>query len=331
MLLSSTETLDASEMTRFVAFGGGHGLAATLRALSLLDPQVDITAVVGVADDGGSSGRLRDQYAIVPPGDLRMALAALCEADSRSQLLADLLQFRFNGETDLGGHAVGNLLLTALWETGHSPAQGTLLLGSLLGIRGRVLPCSNHPIDILADIRGHDAALPDDITLVSGQVQIATTAGRVLDVRVSPADPNVGEEVVAAIVEADFLVFGPGSWFTSVLPHLLIPEIRAAIRRSATRKILVVNLSAQPGETTGFQAHDYLNSWQRMCPEIELDFTVFDPGYIENTALFSQQIHLLGAQEIKLPLQKSPSTHDPHLLAKAFIEVLKESRSNTWR
>jgi uncharacterized cofD-like protein len=209
-----------------VALGGGHGLAATLQALRLFTP--DITAIVTVADDGGSSGRLRRELGVVPPGDLRQALAALCGKDVLGQQWRATLQHRFGAYGHLQGHTLGNLLLLALLEQADGDAVQALdRAGHLLGISGRVLPACPQPLTIGAYIRGHDQQFPQLLSIVRGQVAIALSPGRKERLFVEPDRPAACPEALRAIAEADVVVLGPGSWFSSVLPHMLVPRARA--------------------------------------------------------------------------------------------------------
>ena len=189
------------------ALGGGHGLAVSLRSLQRVTDHV--TAIVGVADDGGSSGRLRRERGILPPGDLRMALAALCDEDARTRRWVDVL-YRFSDGGELSGHPLGNLLLSALWEKTSDPVAGLDELVGLLGCGGRVLPCCVEPLEIVASIRGHDGQHPKDVSDVRGQVEVATTQGRVLQVWVEPPEATACPQAVAAIEAADVITVGPG-------------------------------------------------------------------------------------------------------------------------
>ncbi len=208
-----------------MALGGGHGLFASLSALRRVTRQ--LTAVVTVADDGGSSGRLRREFGVLPPGDLRMALAALCGDDDWGTTWSQVVQHRFTGDGDLGGHAVGNVLIVALWELLGDTVQGLDWVGPLLGAHGRVLPMASVPLDLAAEVEGADPDRPDEISTVRGQVACAKTTGRVRSISLMPADPPACAEAVTAVGAADWVVLGPGSWFTSVLPHLLVPELAA--------------------------------------------------------------------------------------------------------
>ncbi len=230
---------------RVVALGGGHGLFASLSALRRVTR--DLTAVVTVADDGGSSGRLRREFGVLPPGDLRMALAALCGDDAWGTTWSRVIQHRFTGEAELGGHAVGNVLIVALWELLGDSVQGLDWVARLLGAHGRVLPMSSVPLDLVAEVEGADPGRPDEISTVRGQVACATTPGRVRSVSLIPADPPACPEAVQAVEAADWVVLGPGSWFTSVLPHLLVPDLARALLGTAG----AADRRAEPGAAAG--------------------------------------------------------------------------------
>ena len=208
---------------RVVALGGGHGLAASLAALRRVTP--DITAIVTVADDGGSSGRLRREFGVLPPGDLRMALAALCGDDSWGETWSRVVQHRFGGSGELAGHALGNLLLAGMWDLFGDPVAGLDLVGRLLRVTGRVLPMAAVPLEIVACVSGLDPLAPEVVREVRGQAAVAVTSGRVRSISLEPVDPPAVPEAVDAVLAADWVVFGPGSWFTSVLPHLLVPSL----------------------------------------------------------------------------------------------------------
>ena len=254
---------------RTVALGGGHGLAASLGALRRVTG--DLTAIVTVADDGGSSGRLRRDYGVLPPGDLRMALAALCRDDEWGNTWSEVVQHRFGGDRELAGHAVGNLLIVALWDLLGDTVAGLDWVGRLLGTGGRVLPMAAVPLDIVAEVVGADPDRPDQVTLVRGQAECATTPGQVRSITLLPPDPPAVPEAVRAVLDADWVVFGPGSWFTSVLPHLLVPELAAALHATAARRLVVLNLAPQPGETDGFSPHRHLEVLAGHAPALTVD------------------------------------------------------------
>ena len=202
-------SLGSPHQRRIVALGGGHGLAAALTALRLLTD--DVTAVVTVADDGGSSGRLREEFDVLPPGDLRMALAALCDDSDWGHTWRDVLQHRFAGTGDLKGHALGNLMIVSIWELLGDTVQGLDLVGRLLGARGRVLPMAAEPLEIVAEIRGHDPDRPEATVEVRGQHRVASSPGIVSSIGIVPTCPQPCSEALAAVREADWVMLGPGS------------------------------------------------------------------------------------------------------------------------
>src|SRR6201998_43255 len=240
-----------------VALGGGHGLYATRSAARRLTPYV--TAVVTVADEGGSPGRLRSELDVIPPGDLRMALAALASDSPYGRLWATILQHRFGGSGALAGHPIGNLMLAGLNEVLADPVAALDELGRILGVKGRVLPMCPIALQIEADVSGLESD-PRMFRLIRGQVAIATTPGKVRRVRLLPSDPPATRQAVDAIRAADLVVLGPGSWFTSVIPHVLVPELAAALQATTARRALVLNLVAGPGGTAGFSGERHLHA-----------------------------------------------------------------------
>jgi uncharacterized cofD-like protein len=303
---------------RVVALGGGHGLAASLTALRELD--CDITAVVTVADDGGSSGRLRAELGALPPGDLRMALAALASDGAWERLL----QHRFGGSGALAGHAVGNLLLTGLAEVAGDPVVALDHVAQLVGARGRVLPVSPEPLDIVAEVAGLDGDDPGAVREVRGQVAVATTAGQVVDVRLVPADPPASPEAVDAVLTADWLVFGPGSWFTSVLPHLLVPDLAKAAQATGARRLVALNLAPQPGETDGYAPEQYLQAWNAHAGALDVDVVLADTAAVGGSAAaLCATAEEIGASLVLRAVARDDGSprHDPRRLAAAYHEI----------
>lgn len=303
-----------------VALGGGHGLAASLAALRRLT--ADLTAVVTVADNGGSSGRLREEFGVLPPGDLRMALAALCGDDRWGQTWAKVLQHRFASEGEMDGHAVGNLLIVALWELLDDHVAGLDWVGGLLGARGRVLPMAVTPLDITAEVD-----FGGKVELVRGQVEVATTPGKVLDVRLEPNDPKACPEAVRAIEEADWVVLGPGSWYSSVIPHLLVPEQRSALGRTSARVVVNLNLVAQPGETEGYTPQDHLAVLHRHAPDLRVDTVLADVGSVLDAGSLRSACESLGARLVlaDVALEGSAGQHDSEKLSRAYALILGEN------
>ena len=318
--------------SRVVALGGGHGLAVSLSALRRVCG--DLTAIVTVADDGGSSGSLRRQYGVLPPGDLRMALAALCGDDDWGTTWSKVVQHRFGGDGGLAGHALGNLLIVALWDLLGDPVEGLEWVGRLLGTQGRVLPMSSVPLDIVADVEGADPDRPEEISRVRGQHACASTAGRVRSISLMPDDPPAVPAAVTAVLEADWVVFGPGSWFTSVLPHLLVPELAAALRGTRARRLVALNLAPQPGETGGFSPHQHLEVLAGHSPGLAFDVVLADRaaaashGDEGNDAVadLEKAAGLLGARLVLADVALADGTprHDPLLLARAYAEIFGE-------
>jgi uncharacterized cofD-like protein len=312
--------------TAVVAFGGGHGLAASLRAMRLLRSRIDldITAIVTVGDDGGSSGRLRAERGGLPPGDLRQALAALADpTDPVAERTAELLQFRFGGSDPLGGHAVGNLLLCGLMELYGDPVAGLDHAGELVRAVGRVLPMSTLPVDIEASIHLPDGSPARDRLTVRGQHAVAVTRGVVEEVRISPTEPPACTEAIAAIGSADWLVFGPGSWFTSVIPHLLVPDIAAAIAASPARRLVTLNLVAEK-ETASLSQPDHLRALARYLPGPRVDVVLADAKALGDPIGLQTAAESLGARMVVAPVAvvDGGPRHDPVALAAALHEVL---------
>ena len=326
-----------------VALGGGHGLYASLSGLRRVTR--DLTAIVTVADDGGSSGRIRREFGVLPPGDLRMALAALCGDDSWGTTWSRVIQHRFGGDDAHGengaslladladgdgggltGHAVGNVLIVALWELLGDTVLGLDWVGRLLGAHGRVLPMASVPLDLVAEVEGADPDRPDEVSIVRGQVACATTTGRVRSVSLIPADPPACPEAVHAIGAADWVVLGPGSWFTSVLPHLLVPELAAALLGTSARRLVALNLAPQPGETEGFSPHAHLEVLADHAPDLTVDVVLADRAAARGaTTELEKAAGRLGARLVLADLAVGDGTprHDPRRLAGAFAQIFE--------
>ena len=308
---------------KVAALGGGHGLAATLKALRAITS--NITAIVTVADNGGSSGRLREEFPIVPPGDLRMALAALCADDDWGRNWAQIMQYRFTSDGPLDGHAVGNLLLAALWDRDEDVVAGLDQVGALLKVVGRVLPMTAEPLSIDAtfDNRG-------ELIEAQGQVAVATTRGRLQSLRLSPTNPEVREEVIVAIAEADWITMGPGSWFSSVLPHLLVPELRDAITSSRAKKILLLNLDTDNkesggGEFAGYSPREHCEILFQYAPDLHFDVVIADSNQGDMSGL--RELLEENATAFFEGDLREPSAHYHHnerKLTSAFTHIARE-------
>lgn len=312
--------------SRVVALGGGHGLAASLSALRRVVD--DLTAVVTVADNGGSSGRLRRELGVLPPGDLRQALAALCGDDQWGRTWADVLQHRFESSGELHNHAVGNLLIVALWELiedGNGPVGGLEWVARLLGAHGRVLPMSAVPLDIVAQVTGLDQDRPSSAREVRGQVEIATTQGRVVSVAIEPDDAPASPEALDAVGAADWVVLGPGSWFTSVIPHLLVPELGAALQATTARRLVTLNLAAQPGETEGFSPENHLEVLAAHASKFHVDVVLADRSAVSDVSGLRRVAATMGAELVMADVcvgDGSPR-HDAERLAAAYASVFE--------
>lgn len=309
---------------KVVALGGGHGLAAVLTALRKVTPE--ITAIVTVADNGGSSGRLRQEYPILPPGDLRMALAALCADDEWGREWARIMQHRFTGDGPLNGHAVGNLLLAALWDRDADPVVGLDRVGSLLKVIGRVLPMASQPLDIEGTFITSAGS-----EVIRGQAEVATAQGKLESLRIIPHDPPARSEALAAIAQADWITMGPGSWFSSVLPHLLVPMQRKALSDSRAKKIIILNLDATPEllgkEFAGYSPEEHLGLISEYAPDLRTDFVLADSSLVKNEASLVRQVEKMGGKLLVADLGQGRGSvhHDIDKLALHFGHIMTNS------
>lgn len=305
-----------------VALGGGHGLSASLSALRQLTPR--LTAIVTVADDGGSSGRLRAEFPILPPGDLRMALAALCGDDEVGRAWAQVLQSRFPGEGPLGGHSIGNLLIAGLWQQLADPVAGLDMVAAMLHVEGRVLPMAAVPLVIEADVIGADPAKPDERSVVVGQEAVALATGDIADVRLVPCDPPAVPQALQALAEADYIVLGPGSWYSSVIPHLLVPEIVGAIAASPARRVLTLNLVPTEDETPAYTASRHIEVLAEHAPGLRWDVVVADPSFADGDPHLATFVGSLGAELVIAPVRARDGSarHDPYLLTPVYAAIM---------
>jgi uncharacterized cofD-like protein len=304
---------------KVTALGGGHGLFATLRALR--DTNSEITAVVTVADNGGSSGRLRAEFNSLPPGDLRMALAALCGDDEWGRSWAEIMQYRFTSEGEMNGHALGNLLLTALWDRDGDPVAGLDRVGELLKVVGRVLPMSLDPLTIEAKFT--------DGNVIRGQVEVGTYRGALAEIRIMSTNSDAGapratQEALDAIKDSDWITIGPGSWYSSVMPHLLLEEQLNSIIASDARKVIVLNLDDPYGdELSGTSPHHHLAVMQRFAPTLRFDIALADKSAERYGNALKSKVEEMGGRLVLADVtQKSdPHHHDWQKLASAFSHI----------
>ena len=319
--------MEGGRALRAVALGGGQGLHATLSALRKITTEV--TAVVTVADDGGSSGRLRRELGLLPPGDLRKALAALAAADNDGKLWNTVFQHRFGGTGALAGHAVGNLVLAGLFEVLDDPVEALEQAAQMLDITGRVLPMCSEPLDIEADVVGLDED-PSAIRRIRGQVAVATTPGKVRRVRLYSARepgrvPRACQAALDAVRAADVVLLGPGSWFTSVLPHLLVAELHEALVETAAARIVVLNLVPQPGETAGFSPERHLDVLCEHAPRLRIDAVIADVDSVPIPDRLRRAAAALGAEAhlARVAAPGAADRHEPDALADSLWLALK--------
>ncbi len=237
---------------KIVAIGGGTGLSNLLRGLK--EYSAKITAIVTVADDGGSSGRLRREIGVLPPGDIRNCLAALADEE---KLLTELFQYRFQAGDGLVGHSFGNLFLTAMSDIAGDLEQAIAASSKVLAVRGEVLPATLSDVSLWAELA--------DGRIIQGESSITEANGQIVKIGCIPANPPALPKVAIALREADFIIIGPGSLYTSVIPNLLVPEIAEAIARSEVPRIYVCNIMTQPGETDGYSVADHIRAIDRAC------------------------------------------------------------------
>ena len=309
---------------RVVVIGGGNGLATLLRGLK--EYTSNLTAIVTVADDGGSSGRLRREAGILPPGDIRNCLAAL---SSNEALLSQLFQYRFaDGYTGLEGHSFGNLFITALAEITGSFEEAVAESGRVLSVDGRVLPSTLHDVRLVADI-----LLPHLVNEVriEGESQIPVVAGQVRRVWLEPNNPPAFPLALRALLTSDLIVVGPGSLYTSILPNLLVPDIAEAIRSSRALKIYVCNVATQPGETDGYSCGDHIRAIEEHIGGGVFDLILANrerQGYLQNGTQWVLAEDGLdddyAVHRADLSDELHPWRHDSVKLAQEIIDLLEE-------
>jgi len=263
-----------------------------------------------------------------------MALAALCGDDDWGRTWADVLQHRYGGNGELHGHAAGNLLIVALWDLLDEQVAGLDWVARLLGAQGRVLPMCQEPIEIQALV-GEPRLVPGEprvVRAVAGQHAVATVEGDVVTVQLVPTDPPAGPEVIEAIGEADWVGLGPGSWFTSVIPHLLVPEIREALTTTDAMRAVTLNLGPEGGETRGFSPEMHLEVLGAYAPDLELDAVIADRGSVPDVDLLRRVARDMGAELVMADVASSrPGQHDVELLGEAYARTLGRGRIASWR
>jgi len=252
---------------KIVVIGGGTGLSVMLRGLK--EKPLDITAIVTVADDGGSSGILRNELHIPPPGDIRNVLSALADAEP---LLTEVLQYRFTNGTGLAGHTLGNLMLAAMTDITGDFVTGIKQLSQVLAVRGKVLPAANRAIVLKAEM--------SDGTIVTGESMIPKANGSIKRVFLEPQDVEALPEAVEALEQADAILIGPGSLYTSIMPNLIVPKLAQAIVESEAVKLFVCNVMTQPGETDNYSVSDHLDAIYDHIGHHLFDYVIVNNGEI---------------------------------------------------
>jgi uncharacterized cofD-like protein len=308
---------------RVVTIGGGHGLASLLRGLKTYTR--NLTAIVTVADDGGSSGRLRETYGILPPGDIRNCLAALSNDE---QMLTQLFRYRFSGAGELDGHSFGNLFITALAEITGSFEEAIAESGRVLSVSGRVLPSTLHDVKLVADMQ-----LPNVLNQirVEGESRIPQMAGRVRRVWLEPNDAPAFPPALKAILNADMIVVGPGSLYTSLLPNLLVEDLLGAIKASRALKVYVCNIATQSGETDMYSCYDHTRALEEHVGDNLFDVILCNDNYegelntgsqwvrADEKTLADSRVHCSDLSDASHPWR-----HDSEKLARTLIEILAE-------
>ncbi|HEY7876526.1 MAG TPA: gluconeogenesis factor YvcK family protein [Actinomycetota bacterium] len=289
---------------KVVGIGGGHGLASSLQAARLYSDEV--AAVVTVADDGGSSGRLTRELGIPPPGDIRNCLVAL----SDNTELSELWQHRFTSGA-LTGHTVGNLVIAALTERAGDFAEAVEAAGRLLSVKGHVYPATTDRVALRARVDGG---------VVKGQVAVAQTRSPIQAVYLKPADPRAHEPAVEAIRAADQVVLGPGSLFTSLIATLLVPGIRQALVETSARRVFVCNSRMQKGETEGLSAAAHVEALMAHVGPFSVDAVVVqDPVVAEDGVVVdSDALEFLNFDVIRADVARADGGHVPERLAEAL-------------
>lgn len=341
-----TEPRIAAAAPRVVAIGGGTGMPNALRGLRPLlysrrdsTPRDQLVAIVTTSDDGGSSGRLRHELGMVPPGDIRNCLAALAEEQG---LLPDLFQYRFPAGQGLNGHALGNLVLAALNDVTNDFARAIELAARVLGARGTVLPATAVPVTLVATLA--------DGRTVRGETAIRAAEARIARLSLAPDAPACLEAAVAKIRQADVIVVGPGSLYTSLLPPLLVPDLADAVAHSRAARVFVMNLMTEPGETDGFGAVDHLRvvhehvgvqlfdyvlySTAPVTPALERSYAARGAAPVRVTEADIAALAGMGAHAIGVPLASElppgKIRHHPERLGSAITAVAR-GKLGAWR
>jgi uncharacterized cofD-like protein len=308
---------------RIVTVGGGNGLATLLRGLK--QHSHNLTAVVTVADDGGSSGQLRQSLGILPPGDIRNCLTAL---SSDEELLTQVFQYRFGEKAGVNGHSLGNLLISALTDITGSFEEAVAESGRVLAIKGRVLPSTLHDVNLVAEVESREK---QEIINVAGESQIPQTGGKIRRLWIEPSNPLPYPPAVQAILAANLIIIGPGSLYTSILPNLLVPGVVEAINSSKALKFFICNVANEHGETDGYRCIDHIRVIEEHLSDIHFDVIVcnnnFEPRlpkgveWVLPDAQLEEQYSIYYASLVD---KEFPWRHDYQKLAEVVVDLLEE-------
>jgi uncharacterized cofD-like protein len=248
---------------KIIGIGGGTGLSALFRGLRNKD--IDISGIISVTDDGGSSGRLREGFGILPPGDFRNCLVALSDTEP---ILQKLFQHRFEGDDPLSGHSFGNLFILAMEEITGSFEEALEESCKILNVKGKLLPSTLEQINLSANMK--------DGTIIDGESNIQKNSSGISRLNLNPISPSANPKATEAIMNSDYIIIGPGSLFTSIIPNFLVPKISESLKNTAAKKIYVCNIATQLGETTGFDACDHVQTLLNYSDNLGLDYIIIN-------------------------------------------------------
>lgn len=319
--VSQFQKLDKGK--KIVVIGGGTGLSSLLRGLKRLT--ANLTAIVTVADDGGSSGELRRRIGILPPGDIRSCLAALSNDE---ELTTQLFQYRFGEEIGLNGHSLGNLLITALTELTGSFEEAVAESGRVLAVQGKVFPSTLHDVRLVAQVQVQDT---NKEVKIRGESEIPRKGGKIKRVWLEPNNPLAFPPTIQAILSADIIVVGPGSLYTSIIPNLLVPDISEAIRASRGLRFLICNVATQPGETEGYTCGDHIKAIEKIIGKGIFDVVICNdncngrlPEDIEYVCIENDLDKEYPIYSANLSDTEAPWRHDSSKLASAILDLYNE-------
>ena len=308
---------------RIVAIGGGTGLSSLLRGIK--SHTANLTAIVTVADDGGSSGELRSRLGVLPPGDIRNCLSAL---STDEELLSQIFQYRFANSSGLNGHTLGNLLITALADITGSFEEAIAESGRVLAVQGRVLPSTLRDVRLSAEVNGENGTRP---ARVNGESSIPQLGGKIQKVWLEPANIQAFPPALQAILNAELILVGPGSLYTSILPNLLVPDIIEAMRASQALKFYICNVATQPGETDGFSCDDHIKAIEKHVGGRLFDLVICNNQFDGHLPSQSEWVKPGDNFHKQYPVYCTPLVdksntwrHDPSRLAQVVMDLFNE-------